>query len=186
MSICLETQDAKKMRRKIYYEKNKEAILAEQKQRYEKNKIAILDTQKKYKDRKIKEGGEEYRAMMRARRKKLYDKNIDSRRKSKREAAAKKYRDDPWFAAIKRAKTILASQTGLPRSELSPDIVEAKAIQLLVKREAQYPGRSVGEVMSSEDRKMRKAQQWQAWYSANREKRLEYEKSRRMKSKSAA
>lgn len=56
----------------------------------------------------------------------------------KRKAAWRReaYHTDHVFAATKRAKTTLAASMGLPERLLPKDLVEAKAMQLLVRREA--------------------------------------------------
>lgn len=90
---------------------------------------------------------------------------------------AKRYRNDPMYAALRNAKNIIHQQTGIPVRNLDKQIVEAKALQLLVKKAALFPGRQVGEVFSLEERAARRAASCKKWREANKEKRAEYNRA---------
>lgn len=150
---------------RAHYLANKELHQAKCKARYEAKKPEIIAQQKDYLRRKAQELGEHPRTVWGRR---WRAKNLEKCRETARASAARLYRADPWKAAIKRAKTILSAQSGLPNRDLDHEIVEAKAMQILVRAAALHPGRSVGQVLTSEERRARKAASWQRWYQANK------------------
>lgn len=110
----------------------------------------------------------------RATRKAWYEKNKNQVNDRSREIAAKRYRDDPMWAAKKRARNILAGQVGLPLRLVADDLVEAKALQLLVRGEIVRPGFEVGQKLTDEERLRRKRAAWQKWYEKNKDQKAGY------------
>lgn len=164
-----------KAKKKAWYEANKDIFLLACKARYEAKKPEILAQMKEYRERKGRT--DEVRATERAWRLA----NIEKVRKANRDFMAAAYRADPMWAATKRAKTILVAQTGLRASQLDPALVEAKALQLLVRAEALYPGRRVGDVLTEAETKERRAESWHRWYEANKEHRRQYQREYRVR-----
>lgn len=171
-----ENEEAIRLYRRAYYAANKEKIRGQQKARYEANKPKILAQQREYMKKRVEENG---RAGLNVTRQAWREKNLDRERARAREHAAKSYRQDPIKAAKKRARTILSSQTGLPVRMLDSSLVEAKALQLLVRQQAAHPGRPVGYVATPEETRAKRSASFKAWYAKNKDARREYAKQYR-------
>jgi hypothetical protein len=153
-------------KRRAAYHANREKILVAQKERYERNKESILARQREYHRRRVELLG--YSPSTEHSRK-WRERNREKCNQRSRENAAKYYRADPMRAAIKRAKNILSQQTGVLMKDLDPALVEAKALQILVRATALHPNRAVGQTMTDAERKQRKAEQWKKWADKNRD-----------------
>lgn len=127
-----ERKERKRESQRKYYERNREKISAYQKERWRKETDRMREIQKASNarnKRKIQERKRKYRALMYV-------------RERRRELSLKYWRNTSQSEKDRRnAKTSIVRESGIPRSEIPKEIVEARVAIMKIRREIRKAGK---------------------------------------------